>query len=105
MNNAIAAVIADIDQYYDYSFRISPEKCIPVVLLLIGHIEEAYPTLTKNQTTKLNSILQKVVDAMDAKDYVRMRDYLHYEFRALLLSFQTKIRKEKVKSTKFHKNN
>lgn len=102
LESAITAVIADIDQYYDYSFRISPEKCAPLVLLLIQHIEDVYPTLTKNQTTKLNSILQKIVEAMEAKDYVRMRDYLHYDLRVSLLSFQTKSQKEKVKSSKLH---
>lgn len=88
-NKAIATVIADIDQYYDFSFRISPEKCVQIVPVLIGHIEDVSPILTQNQTVALNAILQKVVETLENRDYVRMRDYLHYELRELMLSFLT----------------
>lgn len=88
LDNAITTMIADVDQYYDFSFRITPEKCTPIVLLLIGHIEEAFPALTKQQTTKLNQVLLKIVEALEKKDYVRLRDNLHYDLRELLLSFQ-----------------
>lgn len=89
LNIAIAKVITDIEQYYDFSFRMWPEKCIPVVFVLIEHIEEVFPLLTAKQTTRLNGILKKVIEALEVKDYVRMRDCLYYDLRQLLHSFQS----------------
>ncbi|EGW36523.1 hypothetical protein [Desulfosporosinus sp. OT] len=89
LNSTIAKVITDIEQYYDFSFRIWPEKCIPLVFALIEHIEEVFPVLTTKQTTKLNEVLKKVIETLEVKDYVRMRDYLHYDLRELLLRFLT----------------
>jgi len=89
LNSAIAKVIPDIEQYYDFSFRLWPEKCISIVFVLIEHLEELYPVLNEKQTTKLNGILKKVIETMEVKDYVRLRDYLHHDLRELLLSFQS----------------
>lgn len=78
----------DIDMYYQYSFRVWPEKCYPVLLSIIQHIQQIDACLTAKQQKKMQSILKKIVAAMESQDFVLVRDLLHYELRLLINSFK-----------------
>ena len=80
----IKGAVNDIEVYYHSSFKIPPERCMPFVVALIDKIDKIILGMTANQSKKMQDHLLKVLEAMQGKDYVLMRDILFYEIRSLL---------------------
>lgn len=75
-----------IDGYYDTTFRVQNEKCMPFIQQLVEMLVGLNDMLAVGAREKLQLILRNILQAMESKDYVLIRDYLHYELRAFILS-------------------
>ena len=84
-NKLILKMIDTIDEYYDYSFRVHNDRCFVIIFKLIERLEILLQLLNDvEQEIDLRSILNNVANAMATKDYVLIRDLLHYELRSKL---------------------
>lgn len=86
LNSVINDIEDTIVTYYDYSFRIENEKCMVLVEKLIGQLERLFIYIDREQIALLQGVLLRVVQAMESKDYVLLRDILYYDFRQILIA-------------------
>lgn len=84
IDEQMKAALAQLDLYYEQSFRVTPEECNPQLYALAGIIEKIAPQLKPEQTLRLNELLGMVVNAMGKGDTVLTRDFLHYELKPFL---------------------
>lgn len=82
---ALQAAVSSIDDYYEKSFLFTPEKSLRLVIPVVETIEKILSVLTVKQGERIKEYLLFVLQAMEKKDYVLVRDYLYYEIRSLLL--------------------
>ena len=84
-NNLILQMIYTVDEYYDYSFRVHNDRCFVIIFKLIEQLEILLQLLNDvEQEVELRNNLNNVANAMATKDYVLIRDLLHYELRSKL---------------------
>lgn len=93
VSNQIIKLIETIDEYYDYSFKVRNDRCFVILIKLIGQLEDLL-TLVKDVEQQLcfGDILNGIANAMANKDYVLLRDLLHYELRINLNKMQSIIK-------------
>ena len=87
--NLVLQIITTIDEYYDYSFKVSNDRCFIILLKLIEELERLLGVVGDvEQQIQLKDILHEVANAMANHDYVLIRDLLHYELRSKLATFK-----------------
>lgn len=85
MKNLIVGIITTINEYYDYSFEVSNDRCFVILLKLIEQFEGLLEAMQdSDQQIGLRDVLNDVANAMANQDYVLIRDLLHYELRSKL---------------------
>lgn len=84
----LSEIFVDIDNFCQNSFKIVPEKCMPFIMSFIQHMDQLVLGLTPKQVKKVKKILFKVVEALQNKDYVLVRDYLSYEIKPFLQNIE-----------------
>jgi hypothetical protein len=76
-------LIEQIKLYYLKSFRTDPEEISDLFVRILDSIARITNLPAKHQT-ELNPHLLTIMDAMQRKDYVLIRDVLWYEIKPLL---------------------
>ncbi len=85
MTALVLQLITTVDEYYDCSFKIRNDRCFVILLKLIGQVESLLETMQgSDRQSELMEILNQIANAMANKDYVLIRDLLHYELRSKL---------------------
>lgn len=85
VNNLVVKIINTVDEYYDSSFRVRNDRCSVILLKLIEQLEDLLQLVhDTGLQLALQDTLNIVANAMAEKDYVRIRDLLHYELRGKL---------------------
>jgi len=88
--NLVLEIINTMDEYYDCSFRIRNDSCFVILIKLIEQLEELLG-LVKNteQQLEIKDVLNHIANAMAGKDYVMIRDLLHYQLRSKINNFSS----------------
>lgn len=81
-----AEILKTINEYYEVSFCISSEKCMPFILQLIEQLQFLLELLDRDRQQNLNEILCRMLAAMEEKDGVLLRDLLHYDLRTFIMA-------------------
>lgn len=84
----LSKTLVDIDDFCQNSFKIAPEKCMPFIMSFIQHIDQLLLGFMPKQVKKIKKMLSDMVDALQKKDYVLVRDCLTYEIRPFLQKIQ-----------------
>lgn len=92
--NLLVKMREHIEEYIDASFRIWPERCMPMLVIIFDDFEEVVSITSEKYQEELKRILLKLLNAMENQDYVLIRDYLSYE----LLPLVDLMQKESVES-------
>ena len=83
--SVVLKLITTIDEYYDCSFRVRNDRCFVILIKLIEQVEELLQLVhSTEEQIGLRGILNNIANAMANKDYVLIRDLLHYELRSKL---------------------
>jgi len=80
-NNLLLDIFNTLDEYYDFTFKVYNERCLVVLIKLIEKLESCLKVVDNQSQKEIKFILEKIVVAMEGKDYVKIRDLLHYDLR------------------------
>lgn len=84
----IQLALQDIDDFYHNSFKIAPDKCMPYIASFVQRMDDLSLILSSKELKKMNKLLEKIMSALEAQDYVVVKDCLRYEFKEFLLKIQ-----------------
>lgn len=89
---SVADVLRVIEVYYDYSFRVENSRCNSLIISMIESLEKLMPLLSTSDRERLQPILMNILEAMGASDYVKIRDILYYELKAMMLKIEYSVK-------------
>ncbi|BBB91712.1 MAG TPA: hypothetical protein PKA28_08900 [Methylomusa anaerophila] len=72
------------EHYYQSSFQLEPYRCKAILSLLVQDLQKMESHLGPEGQTELCRITDLVWTALEAEDWVLVRDYLHYELEPWL---------------------
>lgn len=84
MNSLFNSLLQDIENYYVVSLGREPEVSAPLLVAFINKAAQLYALLPPDGQIQLAGMLQRLLQAMEAKDYVLVRDILFYEIKLLV---------------------
>lgn len=84
------AAVTEIENYYNKTFLIQPLRCNAYIVALVDTLEKVLAQTEGEEAAGLARCLEKVLLAMQAEDFVAVRDYLWYELRPRLLDLGAK---------------
>jgi hypothetical protein len=87
-------IVTLINKYYDASFRMKEENCLPFIQQLLEKVKILEGLIAAEARGQLQIILQDVQQAMQNRDYVLVRDKLHYELRTFVVMLLANIQVE-----------
>lgn len=98
MSTLIAEVriecLQNIEDYYQATFAIEPQKCMPYISLFLKNAEMIATACNKTQAAVFQQYLNKLFAAMQQEDYVLVRDYIYYEIRPWIKSLKFRVKAE-----------
>ena len=84
----IELALQNISDFYENSFKISPDQCIPYLLSFIENMDYLSLRLSPKQSKKVNKLLGNIISALQEQDYVVVKDCLVYEIQPFLVKLQ-----------------
>lgn len=80
-----------LDNYYHGSFKLPPQKCMPLLAAFVDKVAVISQLFDAKQVEIFNTHLAKTIEALQAQDYVLVKDYLKYEIRPMLVKVGKKM--------------
>lgn len=87
-SETVELALQDIINFYENSFKISPDQCVPHILSFIENMGNLSLGLSPKQAKKINKLLEKIMSALQSQDYVVVKDCLMYEIKPFLTKIQ-----------------